>query len=119
MTPNERAEKIAYAVIESICHIVDRNIYSKDIVEGIAPDIAAEIAQAVKLAREEEREYWVKAGTHSYAEEHNRMLRKEGKAEAYEDAAKIVGHEAVHPQDTCDRCDYARKIRARAKEVTK
>lgn len=116
MTPNERTEKILMNVKSDI---------------SLRDAIAAEIAQAVKLAREEEREYWVKAGTRSYAEEHNRMLRKEGKAEAYEDAIKnFINLCGVNPATRrpcfymqtderfwCPVCVEIGKIRARAKEI--
>lgn len=96
MTPTEHAA-IFHDCLRSNCE-------QHETYDDCEKALVAQIAQAV----EEDR-----------AAHNNRVEKvvKEIKAEAYENAAKIVGHEAVHTQDTCDRCDYARKIRARAKEM--
>lgn len=50
------AEKITYNVIESICHVVDRNIYSESILKKVSPDVAKALQDAYRKGEEDMRE---------------------------------------------------------------
>lgn len=60
------AEKITYNVIESICHVVDRNIYSESILKKVSPDVAKALQDAYQKGAEEMRARAAKTSQESW-----------------------------------------------------
>lgn len=125
---NRAAEKIAYEVIESICHIVDRNIYNEDILKEITPSIAAEIERLLKS-----QEWQLKTECESFHANNEDVALEakfQGRKEGLLEAAEIAENYWAHiPQEVFDdgfeipkkdmpdfvHEDIAKQIRAKAK----
>jgi hypothetical protein len=115
MTPQERAEKIR-----------DEANRTFDLERGVTcvEFIAAQIAEAEHdIAKEYEDAIagvqdgvaQAKASVH-FVKSKLEEVAAEARAQAFEEAAKRIGHSISHPNDSCTFCELAKAIRSLAKK---